>query len=199
MIDCEGMQLSSQSTAAAILLALFAAGAAAQETPARDPMAIAPRATPGDYQAQAHVGPITIGAEFTGPFHRHPGNHTIRRTGNYVVVEVGVPSAFPKPALKNFPTKISPSAINWQESALARPHPTGSSPKMPKIPHGRISLQPRPRSPRAASAPAEVGSERCGTAPCVSRSRRISKRAMEEKVMKASLPEADRPLPEAPV
>ena len=102
------MQRPSPSTAAAILLAFFAASAAAQEKPARDPMAIAPRATPGDYQAQAKAGPITIGAEFTG--HSIATPEVILSTDDYVVVEVGIfgpPEAHVKLSHEDFSIRIN--------------------------------------------------------------------------------------------
>lgn len=46
------------------------------------------RATPGDYQAQAKVGQVTIGAEFTG--HGIPNAQQPLNSEDYVAVEVGL-------------------------------------------------------------------------------------------------------------
>ncbi len=52
------------------------------------PKGLAPRATPGDYQAQGKVGNITIGAEFVG--HSVPLPQETLSTEDFVVVEVGL-------------------------------------------------------------------------------------------------------------
>jgi len=185
------MQRPSPSTAAAILLAFFAASAAAQEKPARDPMAIAPRATPGDYQAQAKAGPITIGAEFTG--HSIATPEVILSTDDYVVVEVGVfgpPEAHVKLSHEDFSIRIN-----------------GKKTPSPAQPYGLVSknakdpawedLAPKETKKSKGGVSTGGGGEGDSGPPPVFHVPVELKRAMEQKVLKASLPEGDRPLPEA--
>jgi hypothetical protein len=184
------MQLSSQSTAAAILLTLFAAGAAAQEVPTRDPSAIAPRATPGDYQAQAQAGPIIIAAEFTG--HSIATPETIFTTEDYVVVEVGVfgpPEARVKLSHEDFSIRINGKKL----PSPAQPY--GLVSKNAKDPAWE-DLAPPDEKKSKTSLGGSGGKNDAGPPP-VFHVPVALKRAMEQKVLKASLPEGDRILPEA--
>jgi hypothetical protein len=68
-------------------------GAQSQDAPGKDAKApetkgLHARATPGDYQANAQIGAITLAAEFTGHSVNTPGAATLA-TEDYVVVEVG--------------------------------------------------------------------------------------------------------------
>src|SRR5580658_2799706 len=49
---------------------------------------IPPRATPGDYQAHAQAGTVTIGAEFKG--HSVPTPDAVYSNEDFVAVEVGL-------------------------------------------------------------------------------------------------------------
>ena len=65
------MQLCFSSVLrAGLLIASLAAGAFAQAPPSRpakdEAKGLPPRAAPGDYQAQAKAGEVTIAAEFVG-------------------------------------------------------------------------------------------------------------------------------------
>src|SRR5665213_1424957 len=184
------MQLPSQSMAAAILLAFFAAGAAAQETPARDPMAIAPRATPGDYQAKAQAGPITIGAEFTG--HSIATPEVILSADDYVVVEVGVfgpPEARVKLSHEDFSLRIN----GKKTPSPAQPY--GLVSKNAKDPAWEDLAPPDAKKSKGGVSTGGGGGD-AGPPPVFHVPVEL-KRAMEQKVLKASLPEGDRPLPEA--
>lgn len=70
--------------------ALFLSGQrlSGQQSPPRENTGLAPRATPGDYQFQAKVGSITIGAEFDG--HSLPTPEGPLATEDFVVVETGI-------------------------------------------------------------------------------------------------------------
>ena len=185
------MQLSSQSTAAAIVLALFTSIAAAQETPARDPAAIAPRATPGDYQAQAQAGPITIAAEFTG--HSIATPETIFTTEDYVVVEVGVfgpPEARVKLSHEDFSIRINGKKL----PSPAQPY--GLVSKNAKDPAWEDLEPPEAKKSKGGVSTGGNGKNDPGPPPVFHVPVEL-KRAMEQKVLKASLPEGDRLLPEA--
>jgi len=85
------MQLSGFSKIV-ILTAAICAGALClrpQDAPIPSkPKGLAPRATPGDYQAQGKVGDVAIGAEFVG--HSVPLAQETLSTEDFVVVEVGL-------------------------------------------------------------------------------------------------------------
>jgi hypothetical protein len=188
------MQLSSQSTAAAILLALFAVSAAAQDapTPVRDPAAIAPRATPGDYQAQAQAGAITIAAEFTG--HSIATPETIYTTEDYVVVEVGV---FGPPASR---VKLSHEDFSIRINGKKLPSPAqpyGLVSKNAKDPAWEDLEPPEAKKSKGGVSAGGGGGKNDAGPPPVFHVPVELKRAMEQKVLKASLPEGDRVLPEA--
>ena len=185
------MQLSFQSTAAAILLALLAASAGAQETPARDPAAIAPRATPGDYQAQAQTGSISIAAEFTG--HSIATPETIFTTEDYVVVEVGVfgpLAARVKLSHEDFSIRINGKKL----PSPAQPY--GLVSKNAKDPAWEDLEPPEAKKSKGGVSAGGGGKNDAGPPPVFHVPVEL-KRAMEQKVLKASLPEGDRVLPEA--
>jgi len=185
------MQLSSQSTAAAILLALFAVSVAAQEAPARDPAAIAPRASPGDYQAQAQAGAITIAGEFTG--HSIATPETIYTTEEYVVVEVGIfgsPGAHVKLSHEDFSIRINGKKV----PSPAQPY--GLVSKNAKDPAWEDLAPPEAKKSKGGVSAGGNGGNDSGPPPVFHVPVEL-KRAMEQKVLKASLPEGDRPLPEA--
>jgi hypothetical protein len=187
------MQLPSQSTAAlaAVLLALLSHGAAAQEAPARDPGAIAPRATPGDYQAQAQAGPITIAAEFTG--HSIATPQTILSTEEYVVVEVGVfgpPEARVKLSHEDFSIRINGKKV----PSPAQPYALVS--KNAKDPEWEALTPPEAKKSKGGLSTGGGGGDSAGPPAPVKIPIEL-RRAMEQKVLKASLPEGDRVLPEA--
>jgi hypothetical protein len=186
------MQLSSQSPAAAVLLALFAVSAAAQEAaPARDPAAIAPRATPGDYQAQAPAGPVTIAAEFTG--HSIATPETIFTTEDYVVVEVGIfgpPQARVRISHEDFSIRINGKKL----PSPAQPY--GLVSKNAKDPAWEDLEPPETKKSKGGVSAGGGGKNDSGPPPVFHVPVEL-KRAMEQKVLKASLPEGDRVLPEA--
>ena len=185
------MQLPSQSTAAAILLALLSYSAAAQEAPTRDPGAIAPRSTPGDYQAQAQAGTITIAAEFTG--HNIATPQTILSTEEYVVVEVGVfgpPEARVKLSHDDFSIRINGKKM----PSPAQPYALVS--KNAKDPEWEALNPPEAKKSKGGLSGGGGGQNDAGPPPVVKIPVEL-RRAMEQKVLKASLPEGDRILPEA--
>ena len=186
------MQLPSQSTAAlAVLFALLGHSAAAQVAPTRDPAAIAPRATPDDYQAQAQAGPITIAAEFTG--HSIATPQTILSTEEYVVVEIGVFG--PRDARVKLSHEDFSIRINGKK-APSPAQPYALVAKNAKDPE-REALTP-PEAKKSKSG-VNTGGEGGGESepPRPVKIPIELRRAAEQKVLKASLPEGDRVLPEA--
>lgn len=186
------------STTSAILLA--AALTAAVSLPAatqegeklpqvRDANSIPPRATPADYQAHAQAGSITIGAEFAG--HSIPTPESVLTSEDYVVVEVGIFGASGARSLLSFgdfSMRINGSkkTIPAQPAGMvfgslkdpnwAPPQPAGSKSKTTFGSGGGGGQDDKPAPPKVP-----IGVER----------------ALEQRLQKASLPEGDRPLPEA--
>jgi len=187
------MQLSSQSTAAlaAVLLALFSHTAAAQEAPTRDPAAIAPRAAPGDYQAQAQAGAITIAAEFTG--HSIATPQTNFSTEEYVVVEIGVFG--PREARVKLSHEDFSIRINGKKTpSPAQPYALVA--KNAKDPEWEAFTPPEAKKSKGGVSTGGGGGESDGPPRPVKIPIEL-RRAAEQKVLKASLPEGDRVLPEA--
>src|SRR5665647_1514633 len=87
------MQLCLRSKIVVVLTAFLCHSAPGQDAKAteeqiREAKSVPPRATPGDYQAHAQAGAVTVAAEFTG--HSVPTPEAILSTEDYVVVEVGL-------------------------------------------------------------------------------------------------------------
>ena len=186
------MQVLFQSTVAAVVWTLLSHCAAAQEAPARDPAAIAPRATPGDYQAQAQAGTVTIAAEFTG--HSIATPQTILSTDAYVVVEIGVfgpVGARVKLSHEDFSIRINGKKM----PSPAQPY--GLVSKNAKDPEWE-ALNP-PESKKSKGSGVNTGGAEGDSAPPPAPVKIPIelRRAAEQKVLKASLPEGDRVLPEA--
>ena len=149
---------------------------------------MSPRAAPADYQAHAQAGAVTIAAEFTG--HSVPTWQGTLNSEDYIVVEAGLfgsQGAQLKLAAGDFSLRI-----NGKKAALpSEPYglvvrtikdPEWEPPKSaskPKASFGGGGSEPGEPPPRPAKVPIEV------------------QRSMAQRVQKASLPEGDRPLPQA--
>jgi hypothetical protein len=149
---------------------------------------LAPRATPGDYQAQIKVGAVTIAAEFAG--HAVPTPEAIYSTEDYVVVEValfGAADATAKIAFNDFSLRINGKPMATPGEPYARSfaslkdpdwEPPASASKAGKTSLGSSGGQNDP-PPSTPKMPFEM------------------KRAMQLRVQKSALPEGDRVLPVA--
>jgi hypothetical protein len=172
----------------------MAACAQAQDTPSKGPpieatKGMPPRATPGDYQAQAQAGAVTIAAEFTG--HSVPTLQGPLTTEDYVVVETaffGAPDAQIKLSSDDFSLRIN-----------------GKKTPLPSLPYGMVlaSLKdPEWVPPEAAKSKSKTslggGGQGEGQADGPPPPVKIPigvQRAMAQRVQKATLPEGDRALP----
>ena len=147
---------------------------------------LAPRATPGDYQAQIKVGAVTIAAEFAA--HAVPTPEAIYSTEDDVVVEMalfGAADATAKIAFSDFALRINGKAVPAEPyarsfSSLKDPEwePPASASKAGKTSLGSSGNQNDP-PPSTPKMPFEM------------------KRAMQLRVQKSALPEGDRVLPVA--
>lgn len=153
-----------------------------------------PRATPGDYQAHTQVGKVTLAAEFDG--HSIPDPQTVLSTENFVVVEValfGPPEARLALSYQDFSARINGKKTPWP----ARPYalvfkslkdpeyqapdaPAAKEKKNTSVNTGGTTQNNIPDSlPPIVHIPIEVS------------------RGWEQRVQRASLPEGERPLPQA--
>jgi hypothetical protein len=151
-----------------------------------------PRATPGDYQAQAQAGGVTIAAEFKG--HAAPTLQGTLSTPDYVVIEVavfGAPGARTTLAAGDFSLRIN-----------------GKKTPLPSRPYGVVvetltdpewqppeSAAPKSRTRLSSGGEHEAGEP--GETPTPVVIPFPVRRAMAQRVQKAALPEGDRPLPQA--
>jgi hypothetical protein len=164
-----------------------------ESTQPRVAQGLPPRATPGDYQAQAKVGPVTIAAEFMG--HAVPTAQATFNTEEYVAVETGLFG--PAGARVTLATGDFSLRINGKKVPL------------PSQPYGVIlkSLKDPEWEAEQASTSAtksktgiNTGGGGGGAAEDKPAPPKMSigvQRAMEQKVEKASFPEGDRVLPQA--
>ena len=158
----------------------------------REAKGVPPRATPADYQAHAQAGDVTIAAEFTG--HSVATPEALLSTEDYVVVEVGLfgrPEARLKLSYEDFSLRIN-----------------GRKTPVPADQYGLVfaSLKdPEWEPPEAAAEKKKSkggvssGGDKSdtGNLPPIVHVPIELKRAMQSRVQKASLPEGERPLPEA--
>lgn len=194
MLDCEGMLFPFQSRAGAVavLMAVLCQVAPGQGAPARDAMSVAPRATPADYQAQAPVGAITIAAEFTG--HSIATPQAVLTTEEYVVVEVGLFG--PTDARVKLSHEDFSLRINGKKTPVpAQPYALVS--KSAKDPEWE-ALQPTESKSKSKTSLGGSGEGQGDSPPPAPVRMPIERRrALEQRIQKASLPEGDRALPEA--
>ena len=150
------------------------------------------RTSPTDYQAKAATGPITIAADFVG--HSIPTPQGLMSSEDYVCIEVafyGPDGTKLKLATDDFSIRIngkkqaSPSApFGVMMKSLSDPEWQPEVPEGPKSKGGGISTgggggaqgEPKPLPPKMPFP---------------------LRRAMEQKVLKATLAEGDRPVPQA--
>lgn len=152
---------------------------------------VAPRAAPTDYQAQAKAGTVTIAAEFKG--HSVPTAESVLTTEDFVVVEAGLygpADARLKLSLDDFSLRI-----NGKKAPLPSlpadfvlksvKDPDYEPPAAPEAKHSKTKLNTGGGGggdsdpPPVVHIPIEV------------------QRAMAQRVQKATMPQGDRPLPQA--
>ncbi len=164
-----------------------------QNTPSKDAptetKGIPPRAAPGDYQSQVQAGAVTIAAEFTG--HSLPTLEGPLTTEDYVAVE----AALFGPA----GAQLTISATDFSLRVNGKKTP------LPSQPYGLILTSLRdpewipPEAPakKSKSSIGGGGQEDSNAPPAPVKIPLPLQRAMAQRVQKASIPEGDRPLPQA--
>ena len=187
------MQLTSvlKITLCISVLNLSAQGqvTAGKETPGSESKGMPPRATAAEYQVQAKAGTVTIAAEFTG--HAIGTQQGTLTTEDYVVVETaffGPEGARTKLAIEDFSLRVN-----------------GKKVALPGQPYGVVlsSLKDPEWEPTAEAKKSKTsmggggGQGESNEPPTPPKMPFPVRRAMEQRVQKATLPEGDRALPVA--
>jgi hypothetical protein len=172
----------------------------AQSTPGKDAPAgeakgLPPRATPAEYQAQAQSGTVTLAAEFVG--HAVPTPQGALTTEDYVVVEAGFfgpAGARIKLAADDFSLRI-----NGKKTPLPS-QPVGLVNGSLKDPEWEPSAESKSKSKTSMGSGGGGGGGGRGEAEAPPEPVKMPfpmRRAMEQRVQKAALPEGDRAVPVA--
>jgi hypothetical protein len=147
-----------------------------------------PRVNPAEYQAQAKAGAVTIAAEFTA--HAVPTPEAIYSTEEYVVVELalfGATDASLKLAQSEFSLRVNGKVL--PADGFARTFPSLKDPEW------------EPPSSASKAGKTSIGNSGGGNQndppPSPPKMPLEMKRAMQQRVQKAALPEGDRTLPVA--
>ena len=187
------MRLSAALTIS-VLSAAICLCAQGQDTPAKgapiEAKGLPPRATPADYQAQVQAGAVTVAAEFKG--HSVPTPQGPLSTEDFVVVEMGLfgpPDARMKISADDFSLRI-----NGKKAPLPT-RPFGMVLSSVKDPEWQPPEQAKSKSKTSLGGGGGQG-EAEGPPPPVKIPIEVQ-RAMAQRVQKATLPEGDRPLPQA--
>jgi hypothetical protein len=193
------MRLSSALKILPMVSILLAVGYVRAQTPEANPQEAAgapveskgmpPRATPGDYQAHAQAGAVTVAAEFIG--HSVPTPEATYVTEDFVVVEAGIfgpPDARTKLSITDFSLRI-----NGKKTALLS-QPYGLTFGSLKDPEWEPPAKPKEDSKPTLDA---GGGKADDTFKTVPRMPIGLKRTMQQRVQRVSMPEGDRALPQA--
>ncbi|HLX42056.1 MAG TPA: hypothetical protein VKR43_01410, partial [Bryobacteraceae bacterium] len=160
----------------------------AQDPQTKEAKGLPPRATPGDYQASAKAGEITVAAEFKG--HSVPTAEGVFTTEDFVAVEIGLfgPSGAP--------VKVSHDDFSLRVNGKKTP-----TPAQPYAAVFKSLKDPEWIPPNAAEAKGSKtsinGGGGDGSKPALAKMPVELERAMDQKVRKVALPEGDRNFPEA--
>lgn len=168
---------------------LQAQSAPAKESPTES-KGITPRATPAEYQAQAKAGQVTIAAEFTG--HSLPTAEGPLTTDEYIGVEAALFGA----AGERLTIAASNFTLRLNGKKIVESQPYGllvSSLKDPEY------VPPEGMPQKGSKSKLGTGGQggQSNEPPPVVKIPLPLVRAMAQRVQKASLPEGDRPLPQA--
>ena len=171
----------------ALCLSAQGQDAPGKEAPVTESKGMPPRVTPAEYQTHAQAGTVTIAAEFTG--HNVATPQGTLTTDDYLVVETaffGPEGARAKLAIGDFSLRI-----NGKKSLPGQPY--GMVLSSLKDPEWEPPVKPEKKPAVNTDASGGRGSE----APPPPKMTFAERRAMEQKVQKATLPEGDRALPVA--
>jgi hypothetical protein len=194
---------STRGVAVAVILAAALLGQEPQSTAPKGPepsKGVPPRATPGDYQAHAQAGTVTIAAEFAG--HSIPDPQSILSTEDFEVVEValfGPPDARLRLNYTDFSLRIN------GKKALLPAQPYALVFKSLRDPDYEAPEETAAKEAKKASNSGVTtggGGNRSAsitepTLPPIIHIPIAITRGWEQRVQRSSLPEGERPLPQA--
>ncbi len=167
--------------------------APSKEAPVNESKGMPPRVTQAEYQTHAQVGAVTIAAEFTG--HAAGTPQKTFTTEEYLVVETaffGPAGARAKLAIDDFSLRI-----NGKKAALPG-QPYGMVLSSLKDPEWEPPFKPEKSKSSMSGEGGGGGQGQSNEAPPPPPKMSFpERRAMEQKVQKATLPEGDRALPVA--
>lgn len=171
----------------ALCLCAYGQSTPPKDLPANDAKGMTPRATPAEYQAHAQAGEVTIAAEFTG--HSIGTPQGTLTTEDYVVVETGFFGA------AGARTKLSADDFSLRINGKKAP--------LPAQPYGMVlaSLKdpewepPADTKSKSKTSMGGGGKGESNEPPAPVKMPFPVRRAMEQRVQKATLPEGDRALP----
>jgi len=159
----------------------------AKDAPAVEAHGLPPRVAATDYQFQEKAGDVTIAAEFDG--HSVPTAQGTFSTEDYVVVEAalfGTPDARAKLSIEDFTLRL-----NEKKTLPSQPYAlVFHSLKDPE-------WEPPASAEKSKTSIGTGGGGRNDAPPTPPKMPIELRRAMEQKVQKAAMPEGDRPLPQA--
>jgi hypothetical protein len=196
MIDCERMKFSLQSGMGVVVVAALTAvlcpvangqDAQSKDAQTREVKGMPPRATPADYQAHDKIGAVTVAAEFAA--HGVPTPEATFSTEDYVVVEVGFfgpPEARLKLSTEDFTLRINGKKTPLPAQPYALVFKSLTDPEW--VP---------PAPPEKSKTSIGGGGGQDSTLPPPVHMPFELRRAMEQRVQKATLPEGERVLPAA--
>jgi hypothetical protein len=174
---------------AAISIAPLLLIAQPQDVQPKEMLGMPARTAPSEYQAQAKVGDITIGAEFME--HAVPTPQATYATEDYVVIETGLfgpPDARLKLSMTDFSLRV-----NGKKAALNTEHYEIVF-KSLKDPEWEPPAQEKASK---TSIGGNGGSPQADSPPPVPKMPLELRRVMEQRVQKAALLEGERALPQA--
>ena len=161
-----------------------------KEAPVNEAKGLPPRTAPAEYQAHAQAGTVTIAAEFTG--HGVPTPQGALANEDYVVVEMGF---------------FGPEGARFKLAADDFSLRINGKKALPSQPYGVVlgSLKDPEWEPPAETKKSKTGMSGGGGGgqgesnepPTPPKMPFPARRAMEQRVQKATLPEGDRALPVA--
>ncbi|MCX6630290.1 MAG: hypothetical protein NTW28_21950 [Candidatus Solibacter sp.] len=163
-----------------------------KEAPASESKGMPPRAAPTDYQAHAQAGTVTIAAEFTG--HGIATSQGALTTEEYVVVETGFFGA--AGARTTLSAEDFSLRINGKKTALST-QPFGLVAGSLKDPEWEPPLETKKSKSSMSGGGGGGGQGESNEPPTPPKMPFPVRRAMEQRVLKATLPEGDRALPVA--
>jgi hypothetical protein len=174
----------------ALCLCAQGQNAPVKEAPVNESKGMPPRVTAAEYQAHAQAGTVTVAAEFTG--HNVGTPQGILTTDDYLVVETG----FFGPAGARAKLAIDDFSLRINGKKVLPGQPYGMVLSSLKDPEWEPPVKQEKKSAMSTDS-GGGGQGQSNEPPPPPKMTFPERRAMEQKVQKATLPEGDRALPVA--